>query len=555
MLRSILAIIIFAMSAATTGGDIVLTGRIVGDVAGGTVIVRAYDLPGGRTTLSKDEFYGGLAPAAEVTAKPDGAFAISGVTAGRYAIIAFADLNGDGAFGFDPPEPLGWYMSEPGGYSGSAPVREKTDFGDIVLRRATPFPAQAETDHGRLTRIKWIPVLHLHGTAEERGYAHGFLIGRQIIDFFEFYQLEEQWRSPRQYQEVFVPFIENNFAVPEAMAREVDAVIAGMKAAGTPMRIEALGRDFYRTDLIAINAYIERRAAFPVANPSSCTQFAAWGARTRGGELDGALIAGRNMDGECDARKVTVSHFLVFAVDPAEAGSKRFISAMWPGFVGTITGFNEDGLYSMENAGGSAPGPVVTGGIVPCAWTQRLALEKLDGTATPAEIENLMAPLRNRAGGVTAPGSIILWAMPFTGQDAPAFVWEGDRAGGVHRLPGEAAPQVPHMIMASNHHLKYGHDPARPDLSFGLPAGFSSLWRYEAGSNLIEAWARAGRAIGIAEMQRLLQTVAHGTTEHALIVIPQQKRVFIAVDDLKADLWDAPFQRWAEFRFEEFFAQ
>lgn len=57
------------------------------------------------------------------------------------------------------------------------------------------------------------------------------------------------------------------------------------------------------------------------------------------------------MDGECDVRKVTVSHFLLFAVDPAEPGYKRWFSAMWPGFVGTISGINEEGLYSMKMPG------------------------------------------------------------------------------------------------------------------------------------------------------------------------------------------------------------
>ena len=67
--------------------------------------------------------------------------------------------------------------------------------------------------------------------------------------------------------------------------------------------------------------------------------------------VDGGTIAGRNMDGEIDFRKVTVTHLLVFAVDPGAAAGRRYVSIMGPGFIGTYSGFNEDGLYMMANAG------------------------------------------------------------------------------------------------------------------------------------------------------------------------------------------------------------
>ena len=47
-------------------------------------------------------------------------------------------------------------------------------------------------------------VLHLHGTAEERGFAHGFILAKQIIDFFEFFLLEDRVQSVEVYTtEVF----------------------------------------------------------------------------------------------------------------------------------------------------------------------------------------------------------------------------------------------------------------------------------------------------------------------------------------------------------------
>jgi uncharacterized protein (DUF2141 family) len=526
----------------------------------GSIVVSLYKLPvnsaGRARRLSKEAILGDAMPFKSRVLAAPGDYAFGRLPPGPYSVLAFMDLDGNGEMGFDPPEPFGWFTASPGGIWDPVDLTQADASGrDLELRAPTPFPrSDKAVEHGALVWKKGLPVLQLWGTAEERGFAHGYLVGRQIIDFFEFYIVEDNWRSAKSYQETFVPFLENRFRYPEELLRECDAVIEGMRASGIDMVVEVLGRDFGRTDLLAINAYIEKRAAFPAPEPrpSSCTQVSFWGARTKGGGLDGGLVAARNMDGECDLRKVTVSHFLVFAVDPSEPGRKRWVSTMWPGFVGTISGVNEEGLYGMENAGGSGSGPVPDG-IVPCSWIQRLVLEKQGREATPESVLEMMKPFVSSTGGITAAGSIILWAVPYKGQAAPAFVYEGGRTGFALRTPGEVRPADAASILASNHHLKFGFDPERPDESLGSPIGFSSLWRYETAAGTLEAWARRGVTLGIDEAIRLLQQVAHGTTEYAVIFKANERRLLIAVDDLRVDLWDAPYCDWTEFSFDELF--
>ena len=545
---------------ARGGGADTLQARVRYDGAEtGPVVIRAYRLvewdDGSVRGLSKADVLGGVEPDAVVTLPGPGGFRLPDVEPGRYALVAFMDLDRDQTLGFQPPEPFGWYASETGGWIGSLEVGPGGSEGtDILLRRPTPFPqGGAETEHGALRWMKGFPVLQLQGTPEERGYAHGFLVGEQIRDFFEFYVLEDSWRSARRYEEVFVPFLESHFDYDPEYLVEVDAVVAGMEASGMNMRVEWLDRPFRRVDLLAINAYIERRATRPSPAPGpSCSQFAFWGEATQGSELKGGLIAGRNMDGEVDLRKVTVSHFLLFAVDPASPGKKRWFSAMWPGFVGTISGINEDGLYSMENAGGTGPGPVVDG-LTPCTWVQRYILENAGRESTPNSILEKIQAFRSAGGGSFGAGSVILWAVPYAGQNAPAFVSEGDRFGTAVRGPTEAAPVSPFNVMATNHYRAYGVHPRHPDLYFGKRPSFSSLWRYETGMNTLEAWNRQGKALGTDQMRRLLQSVAHGTTEYSVIFRANEMTIDVAVDDLSTDLWDAPFHEWATFRFEELF--
>ncbi|MBC8180394.1 hypothetical protein H8E88_04645 [candidate division KSB1 bacterium] len=557
VLISILAI--FLVCVKTEKGERSITGKIIyKGKQTGPVVVKLYKLretsEGTVNPLQKREIYGAKESFKTKELKKSGKYSFTDLPQGHFSVLAFIDTDENGELGFDPPEPLGWYSAEMGGKYDPINLTEPGEAkADCYLRCPTPFTKEDKfTEHGSLRWRKGLPVLQFWGTVEERGFAHGYLVGKQILDFFEFYIIEDSWRSPVRYQEIFVPFLENNLNCPDEFIAECEAVIKGMKASGTNMKLGSLGREFYLTDLLAINAYIERRAAYPVFAPSSCTQFAFWGERTKGGETNGGLIAARNMDGECDVRKVTVSHFLLFAVDPAESGRKRWVSAMWPGFVGTISGINENGLYSMENAGGTGSGPVVTG-IVPCSWVQRLILETASNNATPESILKLMENFKSEGGGITTPGSIILWAVPYDNQQSPAFVFEGDRFGGVMRLPTDVRPTDPFNIMATNYHLKYGFDHEQPSYSFGRRVSFSSLWRYEAGKNLLEAWSRQGRQLGIDDAKRLLKTVAHGTTEYAVIFSANDKKIFVAVDDLKTDMWDAPFMDWIEFGFDELF--
>lgn len=75
------------------------------------------------------------------------------------------------------------------------------------------------------------------------------------------------------------------------------------------------------------------------------------------------------MDGECDVRKVTVSHFILVASDttadaPSPLGEregKRYISALWPGAIGVQTGLNSAGLWCASNAGSPKAAPFLEG--------------------------------------------------------------------------------------------------------------------------------------------------------------------------------------------------
>lgn len=555
--RTAAALAALALTALGAPAQTSIRGVVsVAGAAGGAVPLRVFAIrfhvraDGVAVAPEKDAVLAASRGDGVVTAGADGAFEVA-VAPGTYGVFGFADLDRDG--GWDPggPEPFGWYAASACG--GFAPVRVPAMGSgagiELEVRAPEHFAVETRsTSHGTLRRVKGYPVLQLRGDARQRGLAHGSLVARQIVDFFRFYVLEDKLKSASDYLESFAPFLETKLRLPEAFEAECDAVIEGMQASGVDLWLEDLGRDFSRTDLLAINSYIETRAM-----QASCTQFAAWGDRTAGTDVDGGMVTGRNMDGECDLRKVTVSHFLLFAVEPTEPGQKRYVSMMWPGFVGTISGLNESGFYAMENAGGTGPGPVVDR-LVPISWTMREALARSDGSATPESVKALCDEFANAAGGSCGPGCVMLFAVPFRGQAHPAFVYEGDRFGDAIRLPGAVRPQLADALVCSNHFLTYGADPDRPGAHSGRLPSFSSRWRYEAGLHKLEAWHRIDRKIGTADMRELLQTVAHGTTEYAIITRPNAREFDVAVASLGAEPWDAPYRAWTTYAFDDVFA-
>ena len=149
----------------------------------------------------------------------------------------------------------------------------------------------------------------------------------------------------------------------------------------------------------------------------------------------------------------------------------------------------------------------------------------------------------------------MIFAVPYKGQDNPAWVFEGDRFGDAVRVAEEVRPEIKNALVCSNHHRKYGFDPRRPDFVADKRPSFSSLWRYEAGMHKLEAWDRIDKRIGTLQMQELLQTVAHGTTEYSIITRPNNLEFDVAVASMKPEPWDAPYRKWTTFKFDELFSK
>jgi hypothetical protein len=477
----------------------------------------------------------------------------------------------------------GWYRTDKCGWLAVIPVGSE-DITHLIIEmrgvRAFSTSNIKSNVNGYIDFKKGLPVLNLWGSTKERGYAHGYLIAEQILDFFSYFILEGTAGSCDLYDKKWIPMIQESISssantpyyFEAEFMEEASALINGMRDSGVNMYLTELGRNFSVLDILAINSYIEleflKRDSTNYQSKGACTQFAFWRNQTKNTPgVHGNTIAARNMDGELDFRRVTVTNFLIFAIHPSSG--KRFVSMMWPGFIGTLSGVNEDGQYIMMNYGVSSSLQPEWNQVVPVNWIvkQLLQYPKVNIDEANAKTTLDQVKLYNaKTGGPCITGCILFFAKPYknNSKESPVYVYEGDYKDGFMRIPGEADPiYIEDLILASNHYHKYGVDPSKgPHYNFGRLQYFDTLVRYQSGSNKVTSYndvATISGRISQLHARDALQSVAHGTTEHSIIYRNAGNTIFIEIAiaeryELKKG-WDAPYLEWASFAFHEFFNQ
>jgi hypothetical protein len=206
---------------------------------------------------------------------------------------------------------------------------------------------------------------------------------------------------------------------------------------------------------------------------------------------------------------------------------------------------NQDGCVVQINCGTTGPGPVATNmTAVPIVMRQALATLSLSSWLKPDTVQAWMEnEYACSEGGVSGQGSEFVMSNTQVG-----FVYESDRFGGVMRT---ASPNSFH-ITASNHNHLYGVQ-QDDSVNWGLQVGFSSLWRFTVTEETLQSRTRTSQPFSNLEMQQILQRPAHGDTEHSIVFLPQLHKIQIAVADYHDASWDAPYETWHEFDFDQLF--
>jgi hypothetical protein len=359
----------------------------------------------------------------------------------------------------------------------------------LIARAETPPPTRVVS--GSLAVENKVRVLRVWGKPYDQGFAHGYLLGREIMGLFENVLFDPRVMPEPQFYDAVV---RNAFLPRVQLSEDEKAELQGLyegirECVGTSgLKLERAQRPLDVQDLLAINCLADWI-------PTACSSFAAWGDRT----VDGGTIAARNLD-YFDLPGISSQHLLIVHA-AQQKGKKRFASLAWPAIIGVYTAMNEDGVFvAMHDApAGRAFGAT---SIVPRSIALRHIVESVKPETAADDALKLLR--ENPAFR----GNNFLVVAPFLKQPNPAVVFEYDGTAGLEggvtmRTPDCAANQTPAESIACTNHYRQRGEPAfcgrYQTLVDGLKAAVDKKEKYNS--------HRAFALIAKAGVNTTLQTV------------------------------------------------
>lgn len=277
----------------------------------------------------------------------------------------------------------------------------------IPAQQATPAPKSAVC--GRVDVHDGLRILHTWGTPRERGFAHGSLLGKDVAALVtkEFAARFGRKEGMLTMARSALPRL---IAYPDAVRAEIEGLYEGVVQSGADRRIPQLERDFDLDDLLVANA-------LDVFGLMGCSGFTLHGEQV----LGGGVLSARNFDWPytgphmIDGTIVLVQH---------QADGPSVASITWPGYVGVVTGINEDGLCAFLHVGTGKITMTPEPESLPTAVAARGILEQGRAADGAKVYEKALALL-----GDTSPpaGYLTRVALPTTPKDdLPMAVFEAD---------------------------------------------------------------------------------------------------------------------------------
>ncbi len=373
-------------------------------------------------------------------------------------------------------------------------------FGAVagLLRAAAPQLT------GSLTTVEGVRVLKLWGTPYERGYAHGFLLGNDILALIESTLLDPRTlKDPTLYETGVRKTVLPRMQFRPDHEQELQGMLAGIQATLGPekTRLNRLGRDLAVDDLKAVNTLADWNEFF-------CSSFSAWGDF----QSDGELITGRNLD-FFTLPGLTEHHVVIAYLQPGE-GRKRWISIAWPSLIGAYTAMNEEGV-TINIHDVRVPSVPAATFIAPRTLALRDAIET---AAASTAVDDVMKVLEHSP---VMCGNNIHVSAPYTGQATPAAVleWDSDRSrdgGTTLRVAAqEDGAKLRQAVLCTNHH-RIRQKPVACD-------------RFEKLDRRLKALAQDGRKIDTKTSQAILKLVAVPGTLQSVVFLPNRRELYLSL--------------------------
>ncbi len=383
-----------------------------------------------------------------------------------------------------------------------------------------------------------IRILKLSGTNNEMGYAHGYLLAKEIIYLFDKlldYLITESGYNYNELQDLM-----NDISWENNYMDELEGMLSGihdrLPADERMIHVAGEERELNITDLKIFNAMSEW----------GCSSFSVWGdARS-----DGSVLFARNFDyyigpdNELKNVQVIISY--------NDGINNSWVTASVCGFIGCITGMNAYGMALAIHDNNYYESSDNDGYIPRCLMLRRLA-ENAGAGWTPANIETILDTTK------ALTGMNLHVAFPASGRtdDETAGIIEFD--GNALHADGRATLRLPannnalyqdelfnlnldytHGIICTNHFL------LRKISSEG---SWDSAERILVIKNRLETAADDGN-VSIGEALDIMDKVGDDYTVHTAIFEPGKKRLHFYLSKPKFGGFEVPVRT---FDYEDLF--
>jgi hypothetical protein len=368
----------------------------------------------------------------------------------------------------------------------------------LVLAVLAPSQATRPALKGSLSVEKGIRVLRLHGTSQEMGYAHGFLLAAEILEGFESYIVYSPVvGGPKNYEARIAPKVRREMAFLPEHEAELAGMLEGIRSAlGDRARVPALDRALELNDLKVLNSYGDWYQF-------ACSSFSAWGKLTP----DGETITARNFD--FFPTPILEKAQLLVAYAPSDRSRKRWVDVAFPGVLGVISGMNEDGVGLFVHDVRRRPGAEHETGVHARLLVLRSAIESTGPDGAPGIVWKKLQAL------TSSMGNNVQVTSPFDGKHAPAAIIEYD---GVEDQDGGASFRAPAdgaLTVCCTNHYRVRSSP-------------SSCRRYTKMTELLAEAEAKGQKIDAVKARSIMGSIVQNSvfsrSLHTVIFFPRAKR-------------------------------
>lgn len=353
-----------------------------------------------------------------------------------------------------------------------------------------------QTVNGRVESIEGFRVLRVWGSPQEMGFAHGYLLGEEIIKNFipnGYLPGHNDLKELDRAQQTLIPYIQ----YPKNTRDELQGIYDGIVArfGGKSPTLPNLDRRLHLNDLILLNAGDMIRAY-------GCSGFTVWGDKTDGQ----GVITSRNFDFYIAGPHV-LDQQLILVRHPKN--KKSVASIAFPAYIGTFTGINADGVCAFMHDGTGRRIRKPSGQTIPVS----LVLKDILEDATPKTAPSIAREKLSK--NIPYPFSYLVRVV------TPSLNGAIKTPAHVYRVDGSGLSENPNddnYCITTNHYL---NDQRKPLTS----ANDWSTQRYnriykslQKKINPISAWQTLNK-VSVSQKRQ--------GTLHALVVLPDKREIHL----------------------------